>query len=152
MSESVASDDDITNSGKNTIDDKILSKLNTIWEDPYVQKIYDDKQKPRWKCGWCGQTGGGHNATKVLWHIAKIRGKDVTICKAKQDPHYEERYKTMAETLNQKRSAKRKTMDESERLISSRQSQLTDCLIATKMAKKANVPTPSSNINTSKIL
>jgi hypothetical protein len=41
----------------------------------------DKKGKKCWKCLWCGKSfKGGHNATKTVSHLAKVKGRDMQPC------------------------------------------------------------------------
>ena len=115
---------------------KQLAKIQSIWEDDHVLKIFDDNNKPRWKCLWCDTTGGGHNATKVLWHVAKVAGNEVSVCKAKQDRNYADRYREMVSSQSQKRSAKKRMVDDTELIVSNRQQKLAQQLLCAKPLPK----------------
>jgi len=67
-----------------------LPLISSIWEDDHLHKISLDK--PRWKCDWCQYTGSGFNASKALWHVTKVRGKDVKLCSRKIEPAYQQQF------------------------------------------------------------
>ena len=56
--------------------------LKSVWEFEKIEKNQGTDEKSRsWTCGWCGKTLKGWNATKVLHHVTKAKGKtDVQAC------------------------------------------------------------------------
>ncbi len=58
-------------------------EARSIWElaGDKLEKMTDEKGKKCWKCLWCGKTfKGGHNATKAVSHLAKVKGRDIQPC------------------------------------------------------------------------
>ena len=58
-------------------------EATSIWElaGEKLEKKIDEKGKKCWKCLWCGKTfKGGHNATKAVSHLAKVKGRDIQPC------------------------------------------------------------------------
>ena len=76
-------------------EDDTLPPIHSIWDDDRFKKVRDKDNKPRWTCGWCHYSGSGFNATKTLWHVAGVPGKDVRRCKGKIDPLYKRRYELL---------------------------------------------------------
>lgn len=56
--------------------------LNSVWDFEKIQKIGGpDGASKSWRCGWCGLTLKGWNATKVMNHVTKAPGNnDVKAC------------------------------------------------------------------------
>jgi hypothetical protein len=53
---------------------------SSAWDFEKVERI-GTRESPAWKCGWCGRTFKGWNATKVMNHVAKATGKtDIVSC------------------------------------------------------------------------
>lgn len=75
-----------------TVEQRVLS----VWDFEHVQKngLPNDKKTQTWTCAWCRQTFKHWNATKALFHLTKIAGKDVRICKAAHDNVHKELYKS----------------------------------------------------------
>ena len=64
----------------------------SVWDFDHVSRSGTCKADHQWKCLWCNQTFRHWNATKVLYHLAKVTGKDVRICKASHDKKSQELY------------------------------------------------------------
>ena len=46
--------------------------------DPLKKSVKDGKQ--RWFCRWCKQDFAGWNATKCMYHAAKVSNKGIKMC------------------------------------------------------------------------
>lgn len=71
-------------------------RVLSVWDFEHVQKNGSpiDKRSQTWTCAWCKQCFKHWNATKVLYHLSKISGRDVRICKANHDKIHKELYKS----------------------------------------------------------
>ena len=91
--------------------------LFSIWEDDMVEKFVDDKGKPKWKCLWCNKTFGSWSATKALYHVSKVAGKDVRACSSRRiDDFHQKRYSDLLSLRSNKRdttAATSEAIDES---------------------------------------
>ena len=67
----------------------------SVWDFEHIQRIGTLCGAKSWKCSWCNQTFKHWNATKVLYHLTKIQGKDVRICRAIHDPASKALYKSL---------------------------------------------------------
>ena len=76
-------------------EDEALKQVHSVWDLEHVQKLGTTKADGGWKCLHCNQYFRYWNATKVLYHLAKIVGKDVRICKAGHDKKHRELYHSM---------------------------------------------------------
>ena len=67
-----------------------LPLLFEIFHDrEHFTTYIDNNGKPRWRCGWCNVDFAGHNATKALYHIIKVKNKGIRVCNASiPDLHY----------------------------------------------------------------
>jgi archaellum component FlaF (FlaF/FlaG flagellin family) len=60
-----------------------LSAPISIWDDSKVEKyICSTDGWKKWKCLWCQKSFKNWNATKVVAHLSKTRGRDIAVCKA----------------------------------------------------------------------
>jgi hypothetical protein len=66
-----------------------------VWDLDHIQKEGDCKANQKWKCLWCNLSFKHWNATKVLYHLNKIAGHDVRICKAAHDVRSTNLYRSM---------------------------------------------------------
>ena len=58
-----------------------LPPLIEIFHDTkHFSTYFDENGKPRWRCHWCNVHFAGHNATKALHHIVKVKGKGIRVC------------------------------------------------------------------------
>ena len=71
-----------------------LPPLTAIFHDTeHFSIFYDENGKPRWRCHWCQEHFGGHNATKCLYHVVKVKGKGIKACTfIIPDNHYKRYY------------------------------------------------------------
>ena len=72
---------------------ELLSPLTSIWNCPFITKCTgvgkDGHSYARWKCGFCPCSHDGseasifhpQNATKALYHVARISGYDIRPCR-----------------------------------------------------------------------
>ena len=67
----------------------------SVWDLDHVKRLGTSKADAAWKCLWCNTVFRHWNATKCLYHLAKIVGKDVRICKATHDKKSKELYYSM---------------------------------------------------------
>ena len=70
----------------------LLSPLTSIWDCPFITKCTgvgkDGRSYAGWKCGYCPRNHDGseasifcpQNATKALYHVARISGYDIRPC------------------------------------------------------------------------
>jgi hypothetical protein len=75
--------------------DDASSAVSCVWDLQHVQKTGDCKANQAWKCLWCHLSFKQWNATKVLYHLAKVKGHDVRVCKASHDKVSKELYHSM---------------------------------------------------------
>ena len=68
----------------------LTQPLFEIFHDAEHFKSYSDENgKMRWRCGWCNIEFAGHNATKALYHIMRVKNKGIRPCKGSiPDAHY----------------------------------------------------------------
>ena len=71
----------------------LLPSLTSIWNCPFINKCTgvgkDGHSYARWKCGFCPRNHDGseasifspQNATKALYHVARISGYDIMPCR-----------------------------------------------------------------------
>ena len=71
-----------------------LPPLAEIFHDKeHFSCFTDESGKPRWRCNWCQQHFGGHNASKALYHVAKVARKGIIVCpRVIPDTHYKRYY------------------------------------------------------------
>ena len=63
--------------------------LELFRDTEHFSTYFDNDGKPRWRCGWCNVDFAGHNATKALHHIVRVKGKGIRVCDAQLPaPHY----------------------------------------------------------------
>jgi hypothetical protein len=69
-------------------------KVLSVWDFQHVQKLGSTKADASWTCLWCNLNFKHWNATKALYHLAKVSGKDVRTCKVVHDRKSKEMYRT----------------------------------------------------------
>lgn len=75
--------------------DEASTRALSVWDLEHVKKEGNSKKDGGWTCLWCKQFFKHWNATKCLYHLAKIVGKDVRICRAAHDKKHRELYHSM---------------------------------------------------------
>jgi hypothetical protein len=74
---------------------KASKEAPSVWDLDHVKRLGTSKADAAWKCLWCNMVFRHWNATKCLYHLAKIVGKDVRICRATHDKKFKELYYSM---------------------------------------------------------
>jgi Zn-finger protein len=69
--------------------------VSSVWDFDHIQRNGTAKGSQSWTCLWCNQTFKQWNATKVLYHLVKINGRNVRTCKATHDPKSKELYRSL---------------------------------------------------------
>jgi hypothetical protein len=67
----------------------------SVWDFAHVQKHGSPKDNPTWSCLWCNQKFKQWNATKVLYHLVKVPGMNVSTCKGVHDIQSKTLYKSL---------------------------------------------------------
>lgn len=67
--------------------------VSSVWDFDHIQRNGTTKGSQTWTCLWCNQTFKQWNATKVLYHLVKINGRNVRTCKVTHDPKSKELYR-----------------------------------------------------------
>jgi hypothetical protein len=75
--------------------DNASATISSVWDLEHVRKEGDCKANQTWKCLWCNLSFKHWNATKVLYHLTKISGHDIRICKASHDVKSRNLYRSM---------------------------------------------------------
>jgi hypothetical protein len=75
--------------------EKSSKEAPSVWDLDHVKRLGTSKADAAWKCLWCNMVFRHWNATKCLYHLAKIVGKDVRICKVTHDKKSQELYYSM---------------------------------------------------------
>ena len=77
--------------------DETTERVSSVWEFDHIQKNGTTalKGSQTWTCLWCNQTFKQWNATKVLYHLVKMRGHDVRTCRANHDAKHKELYQSL---------------------------------------------------------
>ena len=59
-----------------------LDDIQTVWQFERLEKLGGpDELSKKWRCGFCGMTLRGWNATKAMNHLARLPGNnDVKAC------------------------------------------------------------------------
>ena len=66
-----------------TSEQEALPPLLEIFHDTEHFPTYpNDNGKTCWRCGWCNTEFAGHNATKALHHIVRVKNKGIRVCDA----------------------------------------------------------------------
>ena len=55
---------------------------DVVWDFDKVKRLGTDQKHGSWKCLWCSAEFKGWNATKVLAHLSKTKGRDIKACVA----------------------------------------------------------------------
>ena len=74
-------------------------EVRSVWDFETIQKNGSTKADASWTCLHCNLQFKHWNTTKVLYHLTKVTGKDVRICKKPHDPEEKALYRSF---LNQK--------------------------------------------------
>ena len=73
-----------------------LDPLGVIWDCSKIEKYIDPVLGKMWRCNHCRCNPiRSHNATKALMHVLKIKGYNVSTCKALIPNHFLKRYKDL---------------------------------------------------------
>ena len=87
--------------------EEILEPLAEVFNDKeHFELFWDLGQKPRWRCLWCNNDFGGHNATKALYHVCRVVGKGIKSCPGNIPPAHLKRYITLFEKKQGAKSRK----------------------------------------------
>ena len=71
--------------------DKLV--LNSIFDSPNIVPTLASNGKKVTQCLHCNGTYKiGHNATKIMYHVCKIKGKSITICPGNITPSWNAKY------------------------------------------------------------
>lgn len=70
--------------------------VSSVWDFDHIQRHGTAKGiSQTWTCLWCNQTFKQWNATKVLYHLVKINGRNVRTCRATHDPKSKQLYRSL---------------------------------------------------------
>ena len=90
----------------------VLTSIQLIWDDDYIEKLEDDQ----WKCLWCDFTFQGIKAKKALAHVIGTKCMHIKRCTASIDQAHISRYKELQQIKDAKKSL---LNDYSQKMISS---------------------------------
>jgi hypothetical protein len=77
------------------VDEAQSTPVHSVWDCEHIQRTGTTSKDQYWKCLWCNQSFKYWNRTKALYHLAKVGGHDVRICRATHDPASKALYKSM---------------------------------------------------------
>ena len=84
-----------------------LPPLIEVFHDTEHFTTYLSKDgKTRWRCGWCNIEFAGHNATKALYHIVRVKSKGIRVCNATIPDFHYKRYFELYEKKMRAKSTK----------------------------------------------
>ena len=55
--------------------------MTSIWDDVKIKKTTSEDGKRTWNCGYCKSSFSGHNATKAVARVCRMKGQDIAGCK-----------------------------------------------------------------------
>ena len=58
-----------------------LKPLKSIWDDEKMNRSVVDG-KDGWICGWCDKFFKPFHDTRAVWHLLKLKGMGIAVCKA----------------------------------------------------------------------
>lgn len=103
---------DISSTANTTTSDTTpLPPITSIWDCTNINKCKvkrDDEDKDGWKCGWCGSTFTTIHATRAQWHVLKMSGMGINVCKEIIPDAYLQRYRNLYEKKGSRPITKRK--------------------------------------------
>jgi hypothetical protein len=121
-------------------------EARSIWElaGAKVERLTDEKGKKCWKCHWCGKTfKGGHNASKAVFHLAKVKGRDIQPCHVTIPSKFVNEYKAFWGAKCLEKSDKRKRVDAITEKIDDKQRSIA-IMMESKRQRSSNSITSSS--------
>jgi hypothetical protein len=133
--------------------------ITTAFDLPGVTKQDDSvnaagKRIRKWYCGNCDKPFSSWNATKVAYHMARVKGGDIGPCGGSQKPEDTALYKAYFQLMIKKRDSRLAGKERLHHSIETRQEQLSTAIVATKKPRLKSPPsaasyfTPASNIAT----
>jgi hypothetical protein len=105
-------------------DDKDVGKVHSVWDFEHVQKNGLTKKDATWTCLWCNIQFKHWNATKVLYHLTKINGKDVAVCKVVHDATNKELYRSFLRSKDKSNTEMKERNSNFEALVGAGQQSL----------------------------
>jgi hypothetical protein len=65
--------------------------------------------KDGWECGWCGKIFAPRHASRALWHVLKMKGGDIAVCKAAILDKYLKRYQALYDSSRGRIDSKKRS-------------------------------------------
>lgn len=117
-----------------------LAPLKTIWDDKDHLEKCIEKGKDGWRCKWCGIFFNGVNATKALFHVAKIwrPSVHVAICRAVIEPIYLQLYRDLVNTKDAKKQSKKQAQEAIADDIDQNQQEMIAIVASSKKARRGS--------------
>ena len=104
---------------------------NSIWNDRYVTRVACAGGKEGWKCGWCNMIFYTLHATRVVCHMAKVKGNNIAICKAIIPPSDLARYQAIRGQSTKSAAARKKAREDIDDFIDDRLDAATESVLET---------------------
>lgn len=73
------------------------------------------RMEEKWRCLWCGHEFSHWNATKVMFHLNKMKGGDIIRCAGKIDSQHEQRYRHLWDYYIQNKKKKQEKNESKKR-------------------------------------
>ena len=88
-------------------------ELESIFDSPKIVPTMNQKGRKCIKCLHCdGVYNIGHNATKIMCHVCKIKGQSITICPGNISPRYNRAYQAYYKAHMSKKEDRQQRKDE----------------------------------------
>ena len=138
---SLPNDDDEDN-------DEAQIPLLSIWDSPYVNKKGTrGADNEIWECLHCNCSFSKHNATKALWHVAKMSGQNIQPCRAKINEEWVTMYLDLFQRKENRLSHHKKRKNLLHTTIQERNSKAAHEVASKRSRKSSSIVTYDHNVN-----
>jgi hypothetical protein len=84
-----------------------LPSFKSVFDCSYIKINTVNDGKDGWKCGWCGKIFAPRRASRALWHVMKMKGGNVAVCKAAILDKYLKRYQALYDSSREQIDSKK---------------------------------------------
>lgn len=85
--------------------------IKSVWECSWITIIpKTEREGEKWRCGWCENTFKPKHATRALYHLNKLPGKGIAVCKGAITNAYLSRYKQLLTKSEKRGDANKRTV------------------------------------------
>lgn len=124
-----------------------LAPIDSIWDDPYIVKSgRKGSDSEQWHCRWCNKGQFRKwNASKALHHVAKVKGKHISVCMAAIHPAYAKRYKALLDNKTGKKESNKRAANRAIEFLDDHNEATSDTLQAQRKRSRKTANTLKSS-------